>query len=78
MCAQHNDCGGVTKIQSGEYECRTRIFIEREGEVSFQKPVNFPVPIFTEEMIDSGKKPMWGSQIVRLITLWAFINLILI
>jgi len=52
MCAKHNDCGGVTKLQSGEYECRTRIFVEREGEISFQKPVNFPVPMFTEEMID--------------------------
>ena len=55
MCAKHDDCGGVTKLQSGGYECRSRIYIEREGEVSFQKPVNFPVPIFTEEMIDPGE-----------------------
>ena len=55
MCAQHDDCGGVTKIQSDEYECRTRIFIERDGEVSFQKPENFPVPMFTEKMIDTGE-----------------------
>ena len=52
MCAKHDDCGGVTKLESGGYECRTRIFIEREGEISFQKPANFPVPIFTEEMTD--------------------------
>ena len=55
MCAKHDDCGGVTKIQSGEYECRTRIFIERNGEVSFKKPENFPVPMFTENMIDTGE-----------------------
>ena len=54
MCAKHDDCGGVTKLQSGGYECRTRIFIEREGEISFQKPANFPVPMFTEEMTDPG------------------------
>ena len=60
MCAKHNDCGGVTKVQSGEYECRTRIFVESEGEISFQKPVNFPVPMFTEEMIDPGRVRFHG------------------
>ena len=60
MCAKHNDCGGVTKLQSGEYECRTRFFVEREGEISFKKPVNFPVPMFTEEMIDPGRVRFHG------------------
>merc|ERR1711962_1086087 len=51
MCGKHNDCGGITKVKGG-YECRSTIFVPKDGEVSFQKPTNFPTTIFTEDMVD--------------------------
>ena len=51
-CAKHEDCGGVTKVDVGRFECRSNVFISDSATISWKKPANMKHKKYTEDDIN--------------------------
>merc|ERR1711990_36262 len=51
-CAKHEDCGGVTKINAGRFECRAKTFKPDSSSISWRKPENMKHQKYTKDDVN--------------------------
>ena len=54
-CAKHEDCGGVTKINAGRFECRAKTFKPDSSSISWRKPDNMKHQKYTKDDVNPRK-----------------------